>query len=118
MAGLQQVMDVEVLSRLWSADFDPSNPSGVSVFLSSLPAREEAFYTELLIKKTSGTGVRDAKRSLVRLEIKDIESRMELTKGKLRTPGLSEQAISQTINSIMLLKKELVEKQKELHNIE
>ena len=117
MEGVKQLVDADVLIRLWSADYDTSNPTAVSVFLSSLPAREEAFYTELLIKKSPGSGLPDAMRSLLRLEIREIESRMEIAKGKLRSPGLADSVMTQTINDVMILKKELVEKQKELSNI-
>ena len=116
MASVQQLMDAQALTKLWGADYDAGNPTAVSVFLSSLPSREEAFYTELLIKKTPGSGLNDAKRSLARLEIKEIENRMEVAKGKLRSPGLADSVMAQTINSVMILKKELVEKQKQLTN--
>ena len=104
--------------KLWEADYDVSNPTAVSVFLSSLPSREEAFYTELLMKKLPGSGLRDAQRSLVRLEIREMENRMEVAKGELGSPGLADSAKTQTINAVMLLKKEIVEKQKQLSNSE
>ncbi len=118
MPALQQLMDAEILTKLWAADYDASNPTAVSVFLSSLPAREEAFFTDLLIRKTPGSCLEDAKRSLARLEIKEIENRMQVAKGKLRSPSLADSVMTQTINAVMLLKKELVEKQKQLTNSE
>ena len=118
MSALGQLVEAEVFTKLWAADYDASNPTAVSVFLSSLPSREEAFFTELLIRKTPGSCLKDAKRSLARLEIREIENRMEVAKGKLRSPSLADSVMTQTINSVMLLKKELVEKQKQLTNSE
>ena len=115
--SIRQLMEVDVLVRLWGADYDASSPTAVSAFLSSLPSREESFCTELLIKKTPGSGLNDAMRSLLRLEIKEVENRMEVAKGKLRSAGLADSVMTQTINAVMLLKKELVEKQKSLRNI-
>ena len=116
IGGVRDVLEADLLIRLWEAEYDVSTPTGVSAFLTSLQAREEAFYTELLMKKTPGTGVADARRSLRRLEIRAIQDRIELKKGNLRAPGLADSAVTQTINDIMALKKELVEKQKQLSN--
>ena len=116
MEPLRQMLETDALIKLWGADYDVSTPTAVSVYLSSLPAREEAFYTELLMKKTPGNGLEDARRSLLRLEIREVENRMEIAKGKLRSPGLADSVMTQAINEVLLLKKELVEKQKQLSN--
>ena len=54
MEPLRQMLETDALIKLWGADYDVSTPTAVSVYLSSLPAREEAFYTELLMKKKIG----------------------------------------------------------------
>jgi len=112
IAGLRELMEAQVLIKLWESDYDVTNRTSVSTFLSKLSAREEAYYTEQLMKKLPGSNVNDAKESLKRLERNVTRNKIEILMGKLRTAGLADSEKMQITKRVMLLKKELLEKEK------
>ncbi|MEZ5300947.1 MAG: hypothetical protein R3F11_09885 [Verrucomicrobiales bacterium] len=107
-----------LLAKLWDADFDPGQPVSLNSYLASLPPAEESFLSDLANRRKPGEGARDAERALFRLDVRRAENQLRATEAQLRDPSLSSAARLELLQNAMLRRKELLDRQNQLKNIE
>ena len=115
---LNDIPDGEILMQIWKGSFDPSNHASVNFFLDTLTPGESAFAASLLIEKSPGHGLRDARRALSKLAIQRLELHLQTAQAKLRDKALENEDILRVTTQIVETNKEIVDRKSRMQQID
>lgn len=107
---LSDLPGTELLSLVWQAKFDASNPGAVSAFLASLDPAEEGAFAELLAQPAPPGGIEEAKHALEAMETSRLQSLIQRTQTQLKQPGLSPEAEGTLHQQIIAWRKEYLDR--------
>ena len=106
---LANIPESELLGRIWKSTIDPSSPTGIAPFLSSLPPAEENFLSNLLSRPFPVTDGSDYRDYLQKLKIHSLENELEEKKSFLRRTGLSSTEILELQKEVLDLNSRLTD---------
>lgn len=89
----RQLAETELLSLLWSGDYDPANAASVNAFVNRLPLREQRMAMHLLSEESANLTPALAQECLNALRRQSIQSEIAVTRAQLGAPGLPESEI-------------------------
>ncbi|MEM9480075.1 MAG: DNA primase [Verrucomicrobiota bacterium] len=113
-AVLKEVPESEFLAKVWQGQFDPETPASVNGFLDSLTGPETALASTLLIERSPGQGLDDARRALAKLSIQRLELQLQTAQSKLRDKTLENAEILALTSQIWETNKEIVDRKSQL----
>ncbi len=101
--------DAALLVKILGAHFDPSDPTTIHVFLTTLDAAEESLVSGFLASKAPDHPMLVAHDCWRELERRQIRRRMEALKARQRTPNLAYEEVAKLHEEILQLQKRLSE---------
>ncbi|MEM0898134.1 MAG: DNA primase [Verrucomicrobiota bacterium] len=113
-AILSEVPESDFLAKIWRGDFDPENPASVNAFLDTLTGPETALASTLLVERSPGQGLTDAKRALAKISIQRLELQLQTAQSKLRDKSLANAEIIALTSQIWEMNKEIVDRKSQL----
>jgi DNA primase len=108
---LRDVSGTELLGLLWRGQFDPIDPSATQAFLCTLAADEEAAMSQLLHESKSTGSLAAAQHAFAALELVRLSTLKQQLQTQLKTPGLTDEDISELQREIMALHRDLTQRQ-------
>ena len=82
------LMETELLSKIWNAKIDPDSPASVNSFIASLSEPEQKLVRNLLNEQSSHITPEIAEQCLARLRRDSIKTRIQVVKAKLAPENL------------------------------
>ena len=107
---LDRLTDTELLSRLWRARIDLTNPASVNAFVGTLSPPEQDLVHRLLAEETARITPQLAQECLQALKRQSIQNEIAVSKAQLGTPNLPPDQVEQ-------LTKQLLDLRKQLHDV-
>ncbi len=100
----------DILHRIWLAHFPGGDEAALSVFLTSLPAAEEAAFAQLLAKKITEGGLPTAKETLAALQTERLTHLIARADAQMKQPGLAPERVSELLNHVVEWRKEYLDR--------
>lgn len=109
-AFLENLTDTEMLTRLWSANFDPAVPSSVNAWVGTLSSGDQERIHRLLAEEAARITPELAEQCLADLRKKSLQNEIAVAKARLGSPGLSPEDAAE-------LHKQLLDLRRRLHEV-
>jgi DNA primase len=100
---LREIADSQILSTLWTGNYDPASHSSVAAFTSTLPHAEQDFIHQVLAAENPAASVEDARSALAELRRDSLKNRRSSLRAQLLTPGLPVDRQNAILNEIAQL---------------
>jgi DNA primase len=100
----RNLTETELLTRLWTADFDPGNAASVNAFIGRLPEGERQAVLRLLSEESASVTPDLARECLTALKRQSIQRQISVTKAQMGAPGLPEYEVTRLAKVLLDLR--------------
>lgn len=108
-AFLANLAETELLSRLWTAEFDPASPASVNAFLARLREEERQCLLQLLAEESATVTPELARQCLAALRRQSVQREIAVAKAQIGAPGLPESEVVRLTKVLLDLRERLNE---------
>ncbi len=105
----RDLTETELLTRLWTAEFDPAYPASVNAFIGRLPEGERQLVLRLLAEESASVTPDLAQECLTALKRQGIQRQISVTKAQMGAPGLPEHEVNRLAKVLLDLRELLTE---------
>lgn len=105
----RDLTETELLTRLWTAEFDPASPASVNAFIGRLPEGERQMVSRLLAEESASVTPELAQECLTALKRQGIQRQISVTKAQMGAPGLPEHEVNRLAKVLLDLRGLLTE---------
>jgi hypothetical protein len=105
----KNLTETEVLTRIWEARFDPSNPASVNSFIGRLPDGEQQCVSRLLSDESARITPELARDCLAARKKQSIQRQISVTKAQMGAPNLPDSEVARLTKVLLDLRKLLNE---------
>lgn len=107
---LAQTEDSELLARILDSDLRPDDPASLNVFMSQLPAGEEAIVSAWLLARMPSNPVAVARGFWLGLQQTAVRRQLQIAEGRMKIPNLN-------AGELTALQKQVVDLKEHLHQL-
>ena len=107
----------EILIRIWKKPPTSISPEDVNTYITTKIGEDQDLVTGILIEKTAELKFEDGQRAILRLKIKDLQSKIDANKTKVTQANLSNHQIIEITSKVENQRKELLDFKMALQNI-
>jgi DNA primase len=107
----------DILIKIWKNPPVSILPENINTYISTKMGEDQDFVTGILIEKTAELTFEDAQRAIIRLKIKDLQSKIDTNKTKVTQANLSNHQIIEITSKVETQRKELLDFKMALQNI-
>lgn len=100
----RNLTETELLTRLWTADFDPGNAASVNAYIGRLPEGERQAVLRLLSEESAAVTPDLARECLTALKRQSIQRQISVTKAQMGAPGLPEYEVTRLAKVLLDLR--------------
>jgi len=105
----RNLTETELLTRLWTSDFDPGNSSSVNAYIGRLPEGERQAVLRLLSEESASVTPELARECLAALKRQSTQRQISVTKAQMGAPGLPEYEVTRLAKVLLDLRLQLNE---------
>lgn len=107
----------EILIKIWKKPPTSISPEDVNKYIATKIGEDQDLVTGILIEKTAELKFEDGQRAILRLKIKDLQSKIDANKTKITQANLSNHRIIEITSKVENQRKELLDFKMALQNI-
>jgi len=100
----RNLTETELLTRLWTAEFDPGNAASVNAYIGRLPEGERQAVLRLLSEESAAVTPDLARECLAALKRQSIQRQISVTKAQMGAPGLPEYEVTRLAKVLLDLR--------------